>query len=145
MNDIYTQIRTIAPALFNGTSVLFAYMYGSHAQGITHPFSDLDIGVFVEGLTPKQGLDLELSLSLRLDKLLNHAGSSEVRILNNLPLTVTGNILTSSKLIYSRDENTRIKFETQTRLAYFDFLPVIRQYQNHYRKRAIYEASNGVH
>ena len=140
MDDLQQRLLKISDAVFAGTPVMFAYLYGSHARGVPHRFSDLDIGVVVE--TPRQGadLDLELSLSLRIDELLNHQASSEVRVLNYLPLTVIGRILCEAKRIYSRDEDKRVQFETRFRSAYFDFLPVIRHYQETYRKKLLSEA-----
>jgi hypothetical protein len=82
-------------------------------------------------------LDLELALSLRIDENLGHAVQAEVRNLNHLPLTVKGKILGEGELIYCKDEAKRIEFETQVRKAYFDFLPVIQQYQNAYRERVL--------
>jgi hypothetical protein len=59
-------------------------------------------------------------------------------------LVVKGRILADGELMYSRDENKRIEFETQVRKAYFDFLPVIQQYQNAYRERALSVEGNGI-
>ena len=137
MNDPRQKLREIAAEIFEKTPVLFAYLYGSYARGLSHPFSDLDIGIFVEGLDRKACLDLELSLALRIDEKLDHIAQSEVRVLNHLPLVVKGRILADSQLIYSRAEDKRIEFETQVRAAYFDFLPVIQQYQNAYREKAL--------
>jgi predicted nucleotidyltransferase len=127
----------IAPAVFEDTPVVFAYLYGSYAKGSSHAFSDLDVGIFVDGLDEGAYLNLELSLSLRIDEKLGHGVQAEVRILNPLPLTVKGRILGEGELIYSRDERTRIEFGTQVRKAYFDFLPVIQQYRNAYRERLL--------
>ena len=135
MNEIKRKLRAIGPGIFDETPVLFAYLYGSYAKGLHHRFSDLDVGIYTEGLDLSSCLDLELSLALRVDEKLDHAVQSEVRVLNHLPLVVKGRILADGELIYSRDERSRIEFETQVRKAYFDFLPVIHQYQNAYRER----------
>jgi uncharacterized protein len=137
MSDLREKLREIAAELFEKTPVLFAYLYGSYAKKLPHAFSDLDVGIFVEGLDAGARLDLELSLSLRIDEILGHVVQSEVRVLNHLPLVVKGRILADGDLIYSRDERSRIDFETQVRKAYFDFLPVIQQYQNAYRERVL--------
>lgn len=137
MNDLKEKLHNIAPIVFEGTPVDFAYLYGSYAKGRSHPFSDLDIGVFVEDLDVKACLDLELSLALRLDEILEHTVQSEVRVLNHLPLVVKGEILGEAKLIYSRAEDKRIEFETQVRTAYFDFLPVIQEYQKAIKEKAL--------
>jgi len=144
VNDLKQKLHEIAPELFEDTPVLFAYLYGSYAKGLSHPFSDLDVGIFVEYLDRRACLDLELSLALRIDEKLDHVVQSEVRILNHLPLVVKGRILADGELIYSRDEDKRIEFETQVRKAYFDFLPVIRQYQNAYRERALSVMGNDI-
>ena len=137
MTDLKRKLQKIAPLVFEETAVLFAYLYGSYATGLSHPFSDLDIGIFVEGLDGKACLDLELSLALSIDENLDHIVQSEVRALNHLPLVVKGRILGGGELIYSRSEDKRVEFETQVRKAYFDFLPVIQQYQKVYRERAL--------
>jgi uncharacterized protein len=118
---IKPKVHAIAPVIFEGTPVLFAYLYGSFAQGSPHPFSDLDIAVFVEGLTAREYLDVELSLALRFDDRLDHAVPTDVRVLNLLPLVVKGRILSDGELIYSIAEDKRIDFETRVRTSYFDF------------------------
>jgi len=137
MDDIKEKLHKAASDVFGGTPVLFAYLYGSYVKGLFHPFSDLDVGIFVEGLDIRSSLDLELSLALQIDEKLDHTVQSEVRILNHLPLVVKGRILEEAELVYSRDEEKRIDFETQVRQSYFDFLPVIQQYQKAYRERVL--------
>ena len=102
MTDIKQKLHTAAPIVFEQTPVLFAYLYGSHAKGLSHPFSDMDIGIFVEDLDIKACLDLELSLALRIDEKLDHVVQSEVRVLNHLPLVVKGRILGEAELIFSQ-------------------------------------------
>jgi predicted nucleotidyltransferase len=143
MPDLRQKLHQISPSIFEDTPVLFAYLYGSYATGVSHPFSDLDIGIYVEGLDVKACLDLELSLALRIDQDLEHTLQTEVRILSHLPLAVIGSILSEAELIYSRNEDKRIEFETRVRTAYFDFLPVIRQYRKSYRERAV--QGSGIH
>jgi len=137
MNHFEQKLRTGASSVFERTPVLFAYLYGSHVKELSHPFSDLDVGIFVENIDIKACLELELSLSLCIDEKLDHAVQSEVRVLNYLPLVVKGRILGEAELIYSRAENKRIEFETQVRKAYFDFLPIIHQYQKAYREKIV--------
>jgi predicted nucleotidyltransferase len=134
---IRQKLNQVASSVFTGTPVLFAYLYGSFAKGAAHPFSDLDVGIFVVGLDTRACLNLELSLALRIDESLDHMVQSEVRVINHLPLVIKGRILTDGVLIYSRAEQPRVEFETQTRKLYFDFLPVIFQHQNAYREKLL--------
>jgi predicted nucleotidyltransferase len=125
-------VFTVAPEIFSRHSVLFAYLYGGYATGIVHPFSDLDIGIYIEKVSDRKYLELELSLSLEFDDTILKGVTSEVRIINNLPLVLLGKIITEGTLIYSRNEVIRVDFETSVRRAYFDFLPVIQKYQSAY-------------
>src|SRR5512136_1462191 len=109
MSELKDKLQAMASTIFEKTPVLFAYLYGSYAKGLSHPFSDLDVGIFVEGLERRSCLNLELSLALRIDERLDHTVESEVRVLNVLPLVVKGRILADGELIYSRDAINRIE------------------------------------
>jgi len=132
VKKIRNSLAAIAPSIFRRYPVLFAYLYGSYATGIVHPYSDLDIGIYIDNAQKNMYLELELSLSLEFDNLLTNEVASEVRIINNFPLVILGNIVTDGSLVYSRDEILRVDFETSVRSAYFDFLPVIREYNKEY-------------
>jgi predicted nucleotidyltransferase len=132
VEKIRNSLPAIASGIFSKHPISFAYLYGSYATGIVHAHSDLDIGIYIENLLENMHLVLELSLSLEFDNLLTTEVVSEVRIINNLPLVILGNIVTEGALIYSRDEILRVDFETSVRSAYFDFLPVIRKYNKEY-------------
>ena len=132
VEEIRSTLLLVAPKIFDKHAVLFAYLFGSYAKGLVHPFSDLDIGIYVEEMSLREYLKLELSLSLETDEKLGHDVDSDVRIINNLPLVLKGKIITEGFLIYSRNEIVRVNFETSVRIAYFDFLPVLRNYQSAY-------------
>ena len=132
IKNIRDYLLEVAPDIFSRHPILFAYLYGSYATGIVHPFSDLDIGIYIEKVPVKKHLELELSLSLEVDANMETRVATEVRIINNLPLVILGTIITEGALIYSRDENTRVDFETSVRSAYFDFLPVLQRCQRFY-------------
>jgi len=129
LNELRQKLITGGTEVFDETPVLFAYLYGSVAKNMANPFSDLDVAIFVEKLDRKQSLKLELTLSLALDELLGHAIESEVRIINYLPLSIQGDIITTGILIYCRNDIKRVEFETNLRMAYFDFLPTIQRYR----------------
>jgi predicted nucleotidyltransferase len=132
IEKIINSLLAIAPDIFSKHPVLFAYLYGSYATGFVHPFSDLDIGIYIEKVPDRKYLELELSLSLEIDAGVENSIASEVRIINNLPLVILGKMVTEGALIYSRDDVVRVDFETSVRSAYFDFLPVIQNYHRTY-------------
>ena len=129
---IIKKLLKIAPDVFGNSKVLFAYLYGSVAVGQSHQFSDLDISIYAPQMPVREMLDLEMALALDIDKKLKGGPLSDVRIINTLPLALAGKIITEGILIYCRDDNARIEYETSTRSAYFDFLPVIHNYQRIY-------------
>ena len=135
MKQLLKTLEEKTAVLFGSSDVLCAYLYGSYARGEAIPQSDIDIAVLVRRDYPEHNyLDLELNLSIELDKLGLWA-EAEVRVINRLPLLMRGEILTEGRLIYCRDDSARVAFETATRDEYFDFLPVHRAYQKAYFSR----------
>jgi predicted nucleotidyltransferase len=107
------------------SSIALAYLFGSTARSRTTMFSDVDIALvlFENSITPFERLRFELMIEdvLAADC---HLSNADVHVINDAPLIVKGQILTDGQLLFSRDEEMRITFETYTRLAYFDFQPV---------------------
>lgn len=141
-SNLIEEIHRIAPAIFSGYPVLFAYLYGSFATGTTHPFSDLDIGVYLRPEAAHNFLEIELDLAIEIDRDLGHIIETEVRAINNLPLMFAGHILTEGILIYSTDESARVEFEVLTRKKYFDFVPVINEYHKAYINSVLGRSEN---
>ena len=61
---------------------------------------------------------------------------------NDAPLVFWGRVVCDGVLVYARDEQERIEFETTTRLRYFDYLPIHRRLQDAFfanlRERGLY-------
>jgi len=134
---IRDSLLKVVPGIFDKTPVLFAYLYESYASGVVHPYGDLDIGIYVETMPIREYLNLELSISLKIDEKLGHRVASEVRVTNTLPLVIIGKIITEGVLIFSRNDIMRVDFETSVRSAFFDFLPILRRYQRAYIDRIV--------
>ena len=134
---VKTSLLERAPDIFGDCPVLFAYLYGSYATGAVHPFSDVDIGVYVDEVSTREYLKLELSLALALDEKLDSAISSDVRVINNLPVMLAGRIITEGVLLFSKNDTVRVDFETSVRKIYFDFFPVLQGYQRAYLEHII--------
>jgi len=135
--NIIKSIYRVAPQIFKNHPVLFAYLFGSFATGCVHPFSDIDIAIYTGRVSLARSLELELFLSLKFDEKLDCKAKSEVRIINNLPLVIKGKIISDGFLIFSANDVDRVDFETRVRSAYFDFLPVIQNYQRVYLEKAM--------
>ncbi|HHY37935.1 MAG TPA: nucleotidyltransferase domain-containing protein [Clostridia bacterium] len=111
--------------LLNYAEVLFAYLYGSFSEGL--PFSDIDVGVYLdrERLSANEvlqyelekGMDIELPIGLPVD----------LKVLNYAPLPLRYHI-TQGQLLFSRDEPARYAFLEATWRDYFDYYPMARQF-----------------
>jgi predicted nucleotidyltransferase len=106
--------------------VELAYLYGSSAIGQASVLSDLDIALVVaEGaFDPSQRLRFELAIE---DELAEGCGlhQADVRVVNDAPLALRGQVVTFGRLLYENDPASRIEFESRTRMEYFDFIPIL--------------------
>ena len=112
------------------------------ATGQLHPFSDVDIALVVEeGLAPLERLRLILRTQVDLDDECD-VSNADVRIINDAPLVFRGNVVTNGILLFAKDEQERIAYETATRVRYFDYLPVHLRLQETFfedlRERGLY-------
>jgi predicted nucleotidyltransferase len=98
--------------------ILFAYLHGSFAE--ERPFRDIDIAVFVDGsrISKKRALDLEMSISLRLEKIIKMP--IDVKIINYAPLAFQF-YSTAGRLLICNEDDLRVDFLTTMRSIYFDF------------------------
>lgn len=129
-NRLASDLRSVLPGILELQPVSLAYLYGSATTGRMHPFSDIDIALLVdEGLSPLERLKLTLRIQLDVADQCD-LSNADVRIINDAPLIFQGRVVCGGLLIYARDEQERLKFETATRLRYFDYQPVHRRLQD---------------
>jgi hypothetical protein len=141
-NPLVSRLRSALPRLLDQQPIRLAYLFGSVTTGRTTPFSDVDIALLVaEDLSPLEKLRLILRTQLALA---DHVDipNADVRIINDAPLVFRGRVVSDGILVYARDEQERIEFETATRLRYFDYLPIHKRLQDAFfadlRERGLY-------
>lgn len=119
--------------------VVSAYLYGSYAKGVIRPESDIDIAIYLKPGT-KLSLNDELTLGSEIEKLCGFK-PVDLRVINDMPLTIQGEILAKGILLYSADDKERVAFETRTLALYFDYLPHIERFRKDFlesvKKRGI--------
>lgn len=115
----------IERAVSGHPEIAAAYLYGSAARGTATPLSDVDLGLlFREAEGPfRERLATATSIGSAVARELSGA-RVDARDLNELPLAIVGAVLTEGELVVSNDEERRVAFERDTRLRYFDFLPI---------------------
>ncbi len=114
-------LKALARAVSSRPQIAAAYLYGSAATGHTTSLSDLDVAIlFAEDVDAGSRRLIASSLAGELVRSLpGHA--IDARDLDELPLVVQGRVLTEGILAGSNDAVRRVRFETGTRMRYFDF------------------------
>ncbi|MBE0448783.1 MAG: nucleotidyltransferase domain-containing protein [Actinobacteria bacterium] len=112
--------------------VISAYLFGSYARGNAHPGSDIDIAIYIEPVS-KLSLDEELTVGREVEAK-SGLKPIDLRIMNDMPVTVQGEILTRGVLLYSADDKERVTYETKTLALYFDYLPHIERFRKEFLK-----------
>ncbi|MCX9029528.1 MAG: nucleotidyltransferase domain-containing protein [Candidatus Methanoperedens sp.] len=113
--NIKSAIREI---LKTKKEVRFAFLHGSFLE--ERSFHDIDVAVFISGI-PEDFFDYELSLSSILEGRIRLP--LDVKILNYAPLAFRYEV-TRGEVIFSRDEETRLRFIENTWNEYMDYKPV---------------------
>lgn len=130
---IITAFQADLVNLFEKYPIALAYLFGSSAKNTATPLSDVDIALLVEKdeYDPKKRLRFELILEDEIDQI-NGLDNVDVRVINEAPLIIRGEVVTNGLLIFSKNDQQRVDFETQTRSRYFDFLPFITEIDRAY-------------
>ncbi len=128
--ELVQGLRHILPGILHHTPVMLAYLYGSAAADQALPGSDVDIALVLccsadsTELSPPQRIALEFAIEGALEQ--HGIVKPDVRVIDDLPLTLRGEVAISGVRLYARDEVARVEFETRTWKEYLDFEPVAR-------------------
>jgi predicted nucleotidyltransferase len=123
-------IGKIASFLAQQPQIVFAFLFGSFLTD--NVFRDIDIGIFVERLSPAEFLAFEINLACRLEKELNFSYPLEVKIINAAPLAFAFQVI-KGKLLFSRDDELLTDYMEVTAHRYLDIAPC----RDHYIKEAM--------
>ena len=123
-------IGKIASFLTRQPHIVFAFLFGSFLTD--NVFRDIDVGIFVERLSPAEFFDTEINLACRLEKELNSSYPVEVKIINAAPLAFAFQVI-RGKLLFSRDDDLLTDYMEATAHRYLDMAPG----RDHYIKEAM--------
>jgi len=122
------------------TEVIAAYLFGSYAEGVARPDSDVDIAVIIEPL-PADTLKYRLEVmedTRRLVKI-----KTEIVILNESPRLLQFQVIQKGRVIYERSADQRALFEMDTAGRYYDYKRYFDFHARHLAER-IKEGGLGV-
>ncbi|MCD6094080.1 MAG: nucleotidyltransferase domain-containing protein [Candidatus Omnitrophica bacterium] len=118
--------KNLIPKLKNILSrdadVLFAYLFGSLAEDREYSESDIDIAVYLKSGAMEYFLKKDKQILGELALCL-HRDDVDLHILNVTPLLLQFEIISQGKIIFCRDEQARVDFETDVLYRYFDMKP----------------------
>lgn len=118
-------IETLRIALQNREEIIFAYLYGSFAEGL--PFRDIDIAVYVkeEIVSREEAFDYGLELSSLIEAE-TKIGPLDIRVINYAPAGLKYYV-TKGCMLFSKDDEKRYDFIEETWKRYFDLMPKRKQ------------------
>ncbi|MBS1250818.1 MAG: hypothetical protein MAG431_02414 [Chloroflexi bacterium] len=131
---IIKRLGRCLPEILKNHPVVSAYIYGSVAAGSMTSLSDVDIALVLDKnckLDAYQRLMVELDIAADIEQYCVIL-DTDVRIINDAPVRVQGEVVTRGKLLYTRDEDARVEYEVYTRRRYFDFQPVLKMMRESY-------------
>ncbi|MEA2089706.1 MAG: nucleotidyltransferase domain-containing protein, partial [Thermoproteota archaeon] len=116
--------------------ILVAYLYGSTVKGYHGKMSDIDVGVLLkEDFRPEPLYPARIAGEIREECGFNQ--EVDVRILNERPYRFLHQVIKEGRVILSRDERERVRFETSVIDGYIDFKPFYEQYDKKRRERLL--------
>jgi len=119
------EIENIFRKIFlQNEEIIAAYLYGSFLY--SENYEDVDIGLLIRN-NFKPNVMYEAQLAGKLEQIFKDTYNAfkpvDVRILNGKPLRFLFSMLKNSKIIYSKNDLERVKFETKIIKEYLDFKP----------------------
>ncbi len=137
--DVETRIRAY---LSREPLIVAAYLFGSVAEELAHPLSDVDIALLLE-----DGIEAEISFELRLRAMGELASICQrpvdVVILNRAPPLLRYQVLKHGRLLYERHHVLRCLFEMHTYNEYFDMKFYLDYHRQKFVARVLKEGFGG--
>lgn len=107
---------------FKKMGVETVYLFGSQAQGFTHPLSDVDLGVVFS--EPEKYKDKTMDPYLKLDDIFSDvfpkAKQIDVVFLQFTPLSLQFNATRDGKVLYEKDKEKRFCYQEDILKRYLD-------------------------
>lgn len=117
----YDEIRNRLSDLFvEEETIDLVYLFGSVAKNKTTDLSDVDVAVRVnDDVKPEQRFRFQLNLLGKITDLLR-LNNIDLIILNDSPVLLRFEVLSTGQLLYCKDEAKRLTFVTRTISEYCD-------------------------
>lgn len=108
------------------------YLFGSYAEGVAGPGSDIDVGVVVADKTLVKGSITEI-----YDKLfdiftdvfdMSNFKTIDIVFLDRAPLELCFDVISHGTVLYELSTEFRVDFEERIEALYRDFYPILQEF-----------------
>jgi len=125
----------LAKVLEKDPDIIAVYVFGSYTTGNIGPLSDVDIAVLIDQkISASSYFDKRLDLFAKVSGILQ-TDELDIVILNEAPLILAHRIFKFGKLLFSKDDLQRIRFQASAVDKYMDGAPLRKQSYNLLLKR----------
>ena len=111
--ELPERLHQLTPAMAEHPDLIAVYLFGSQATGDRLPTSDVDIAYLLDSPDLDRELDVEVAITCILG-----TDDADVQLLNKAPLPFQYRVVSSGRVVYSRDEPERHRYEAEVRRAY---------------------------
>ncbi len=106
--------------------VVLVYLFGSVAEQLDQPDSDLDLAVLMNAKSaPRNTLDLYADLYDIFTQAFPEK-KLDIVFLQRAPLELRFDVISHGQVLFESDQQLRLNFEEQTMRQYADFKPILR-------------------
>ncbi len=127
--------------LFEKRKVIFAYLFGSQANGTAIESSDVDIAVmFDDRIDEDERFENRLKLMTELSPIFKGKEVEVVSLNDVRDILFKFSIVQPGKIIFKKDYDALLDFDLKTTNEYYDFKPFLKMYNEAYAEREL--ASN---
>ena len=117
--EIEGVIRTIQAILAELDEIEVGYIFGSFCR---EDFGDVDVAVLVTGKPgTREALRLRARIEREVERGTGYRFEVDAKILNTVPISLQYEVIRSGRLVYARDNNTRIRYEAGVLSLYLDY------------------------
>jgi len=112
-------LRTIRTVLAGFDEIEVGYVFGSFSQG---DFGDVDVAILVAGEpTPYQAMRFRARVERELERGFGYRFEADVKILNTAPISFQYEVIKSGRLVFSRDNERKVRYEAGVLSLYLDY------------------------
>lgn len=113
-------MRKIGEVISRFDDVEVAYIFGSFLE--CDKFNDIDIAIFLsKELNPYRRFKFAMEVARELERGIKPRLEFDVKILNYSPVEFQHEVLKKGMVVFLRDENRRIEYESRLISTYLDF------------------------